>query len=167
MGKYQQDAVQLLELVGGKENIAVVSHCVTRMRFVLNDPKKADVPGIETMKVSKETITQAGQFQVIIGNTVFHTLPVGICWSVTKKMGTKLIGFDPARIKAAGHPCITVLVVTEEAEQPVQFRTGMDVSRTEYHSNDWSSFLFQKRLLLQYRSSMNPIKDKSKTFCQK
>ena len=70
MGKYQQDAAQLLELVGGKANIAAVSHCITRMRFVLNDPKKADIPGIEKMKVVKGTFTQAGQFQVIIGNTV-------------------------------------------------------------------------------------------------
>lgn len=70
MGKYQQDAAQLLQLVGGKENIAAVSHCMTRMRFVLNDPKKADVPAIEKMKVVKGTFTQAGQFQVIIGNTV-------------------------------------------------------------------------------------------------
>lgn len=70
MGKYQQNAVQLLELVGGKENIAAVSHCVTRMRFVLNDPQKADVKGIEAMKVAKGTFTQAGQFQVIIGNAV-------------------------------------------------------------------------------------------------
>ncbi len=70
MGKYQQDATQLLALVGGKGNIAAVSHCVTRMRFVLNDPAKADVPGIEKMKVVKGTFTQAGQFQVIIGNTV-------------------------------------------------------------------------------------------------
>lgn len=70
MGKYQQDAARLLELVGGKANIAAVSHCVTRMRFVLNDPAKADVPSIEAMKVVKGTFTQAGQFQVIIGNTV-------------------------------------------------------------------------------------------------
>ncbi len=70
MGKYQQDSAQLLALVGGKENIAAVSHCVTRMRFVLNDPAKADVKGIEAMKVVKGTFTQAGQFQVIIGNTV-------------------------------------------------------------------------------------------------
>lgn len=70
MGKYQQDSVQLLALVGGRENIAAVSHCVTRMRFVLNDPAKADVKGIEAMKVVKGTFTQAGQFQVIIGNTV-------------------------------------------------------------------------------------------------
>ena len=70
MGKYTQDARQLLSLVGGKENIAAVSHCVTRMRFVLTDPSKADVEAIEAMKVVKGSFTQAGQFQVIIGNTV-------------------------------------------------------------------------------------------------
>ncbi len=70
MGKYQKDAKQLLELVGGKENIAAVSHCMTRMRFVLNDPEKADVGKIEAMKVVKGSFTQSGQFQVIIGNTV-------------------------------------------------------------------------------------------------
>ena len=70
MGKYTQDARQLLDLIGGKENIAAVSHCVTRMRFVLTDPSKADVEAIEAMKVVKGSFTQAGQFQVIIGNTV-------------------------------------------------------------------------------------------------
>lgn len=70
MGKYTEDAKELLKLVGGRENIAAVSHCMTRMRFVLGDPKKADVPGIEAMKVVKGSFTQSGQFQVIIGNTV-------------------------------------------------------------------------------------------------
>lgn len=70
MGKYTQDAQQLLELVGGKSNIAAVSHCVTRMRFVLNDPDKAQVEKIEALKSVRGTFTQAGQFQVIIGNTV-------------------------------------------------------------------------------------------------
>ena len=70
MGKYAKDAKELLLLVGGKENIAAVSHCMTRMRFVLNDAEKADVKKIEEMKVVKGCFTQAGQFQVIIGNTV-------------------------------------------------------------------------------------------------
>ena len=61
---------ELLHLVGGRENIAAVSHCITRMRFVLNDPKKADIQKIEAMKVVKGSFTQAGQFQVIVGNTV-------------------------------------------------------------------------------------------------
>ncbi len=70
MGKYIEDAKELLGYVGGKENIAAVSHCMTRMRFVLNDPKKADIAKIEAMKVVKGSFTQTGQFQVIIGNTV-------------------------------------------------------------------------------------------------
>ena len=70
MGKYSEDAKELLRLVGGKSNIAAVSHCITRMRFVLQDPKKADVEKIEAMKVAKGCFTQSGQFQVIIGNTV-------------------------------------------------------------------------------------------------
>ena len=70
MGQYKEDSKELLHLVGGKENIAAVSHCMTRMRFVLVEPKKADVKAIEAMKVVKGSFTQAGQFQVIIGNTV-------------------------------------------------------------------------------------------------
>ena len=70
MGKYTEDSKKLLEYIGGKDNIGAVSHCVTRMRFVLNDPKKADIPSIEKLGSVKGTFTQAGQFQVIIGNTV-------------------------------------------------------------------------------------------------
>ena len=70
MGKFQNDAAKLLELVGGAENIAAVSHCITRMRFVLNAPDKANIPAIEELKSVKGTFTQAGQFQVIIGNEV-------------------------------------------------------------------------------------------------
>lgn len=70
MGKYTEDAKELLHFVGGKENIAAVSHCMTRMRFVLNEPKKADIGKIEAMKAVKGSFTQTGQFQVIIGNTV-------------------------------------------------------------------------------------------------
>lgn len=70
MGKYLDASKELLEYVGAKENIQAVTHCVTRMRFVLNDPSKADKDKIEKMKVVKGTFTQAGQFQVIIGNEV-------------------------------------------------------------------------------------------------
>lgn len=70
MGKYEEDAKALLRLVGGKDNIAAVSHCMTRMRFALVDEAKADVRAIEAMKAVKGGFTQSGQFQVIIGNTV-------------------------------------------------------------------------------------------------
>ena len=70
MGKYDNDVRQLLTLIGGKENIQAVSHCMTRMRFVLVDPKKADEKAIEDLPSVKGTFTQAGQYQVIIGNDV-------------------------------------------------------------------------------------------------
>ena len=70
MGKYSDDAKKLLDYVGGKQNITAVTHCMTRMRFVLADPEKADVAKIEALKSVKGTFTQAGQFQVIIGNDV-------------------------------------------------------------------------------------------------
>ena len=70
MGKYESDVKRLLELVGGKANIQAVSHCMTRMRFVLIDSKKADEKAIEDLSSVKGTFTQAGQYQVIIGNDV-------------------------------------------------------------------------------------------------
>lgn len=70
MGKFSKDAARLLELVGGKENVTAVSHCVTRMRFVLEEPSKADIAAIEKLEYTRGTFTQAGQFQVIIGNEV-------------------------------------------------------------------------------------------------
>ena len=70
MGKYEHDAREMLKLVGGRENIVAVTHCMTRMRFALADPGKADVPAIEALPVVKGSFTQAGQFQIIIGNDV-------------------------------------------------------------------------------------------------
>lgn len=70
MSKFEKDAKSLVELIGGKENIASVTHCATRMRFVLNDTDKADVEKIKAIPCVKGTFTQAGQFQVIIGPEV-------------------------------------------------------------------------------------------------
>lgn len=94
MGKFQEDAEKLLKEVGGKENIAAVTHCVTRMRFVLNDPEKADVKAIEDLDSVKGTFTNAGQFQVIIGNEVpdFYNDFVGVSGveGVSKEQGKKI-----------------------------------------------------------------------------
>lgn len=97
MADFKRDSQELLEAIGGKENIAAVSHCATRMRFVLNDPEKADVTKIEQIPAVKGTFTQAGQFQVIIGNEVatfyneFHRLSgvEGVSKDETKSAGKK------------------------------------------------------------------------------
>ena len=70
MGKFEKEAKDLLKAIGGKENVTAVTHCATRMRFVLGDEKKANFKAIEAIPVVKGTFTNAGQFQVIIGNDV-------------------------------------------------------------------------------------------------
>lgn len=70
MGKFKKDAKALLEYVGGQDNIKAVSHCVTRMRFILVDSTKADMKKIESLYSVKGIFVQSGQFQVIIGNEV-------------------------------------------------------------------------------------------------
>lgn len=111
MGKYVEDSKELLRLVGGRENISAVSHCMTRMRFVLQDPAKADVKGIEAMKVVKGSFTQSGQFQVIIGNTVsdFYN-------DFTKVAGIEGVSKDAVKQAAKQNQNIVQRIVTALAE---------------------------------------------------
>jgi trehalose PTS system EIIBC or EIIBCA component len=67
---FSQDVTRLISLVGGKDNIATVSHCLTRLRFVLKNTAQADIKGIETIPSVKGCFTNAGQFQVVIGTEV-------------------------------------------------------------------------------------------------
>ncbi len=95
MSKFTKDIHQLLDYIGGKDNIVSVSHCATRLRFVLDDPKKADIEKIESIKSVKGSFTQAGQFQVIIGNEVstFYNELVQIAdIKVATKEDTKVAG---------------------------------------------------------------------------
>lgn len=66
----QTDIDRLIEMVGGRGNIATVSHCITRLRFVLNQPANARPKEIEQLPMVKGCFTNAGQFQVVIGTNV-------------------------------------------------------------------------------------------------
>jgi len=66
----KQDIARLIELVGGGKNIASVSHCLTRLRFVLKETEKADIKALESLPMVKGCFTNAGQFQVVIGTEV-------------------------------------------------------------------------------------------------
>lgn len=67
---FSQDVTRLISLVGGKDNIATVSHCLTRLRFVLKNTAQADIKAIETIPSVKGCFTNGGQFQVVIGTEV-------------------------------------------------------------------------------------------------
>lgn len=70
MGKYQQLADQIVENVGGKENIAGLVHCITRLRFTLKDESKANDEVLKAMDGVVTVMKSDGQYQVVIGNHV-------------------------------------------------------------------------------------------------
>ncbi|MBE5997448.1 MAG: PTS beta-glucoside transporter subunit EIIBCA [Lachnospiraceae bacterium] len=67
---YVSTSKQIIEAVGGVNNIATASHCMTRLRLVLNDESKADDAKVNKIKGVKSVIKQGGQYQVVIGNEV-------------------------------------------------------------------------------------------------
>ncbi|WP_210366253.1 PTS system trehalose-specific EIIBC component [Bacillus sp. REN3] len=58
---------EIVEAVGGKENIAAATHCVTRLRFALKDEGKVDNEKLERNDLVKGSFSANGQYQVVIG----------------------------------------------------------------------------------------------------
>jgi len=67
---YVETSKKIIEAVGGEKNIASATHCMTRLRLVLNDESKADDDKVQSIKGVKSVIKQGGQYQVVIGNEV-------------------------------------------------------------------------------------------------
>ncbi|MCY8908673.1 beta-glucoside-specific PTS transporter subunit IIABC [Bacillus atrophaeus] len=67
---YHKVSKEILQLVGGEENVQSVIHCMTRLRFNLHDNAKADRSRLEQMDGVMGTNISGEQFQIIIGNNV-------------------------------------------------------------------------------------------------
>ena len=89
---YTQTARDVLQHVGGKENIAHLEHCSTRLRFTLIDQNKADVPALEKTP-GVIAVRMSGQCQVVIGNDVIE---------VYEKL-TGLLGGSPSEQSVSSH----------------------------------------------------------------
>ena len=70
MGKYKGLAEEIIKNVGGKENIASLTHCVTRLRFQLKDEAEANDEAVKNMEGIVTLMKSAGQYQIVIGNHV-------------------------------------------------------------------------------------------------
>ena len=67
---YENLAKQVLENVGGEDNVSNLTHCATRLRFNLKDSKKANTEVIKKINGVMGVVNKGGQYQVIIGNDV-------------------------------------------------------------------------------------------------
>lgn len=70
MGKYETLCNQVIEGVGGRDNVIDVSHCITRLRFRLKDEAKADTETLKATKGVIDIIQAGGQYQVVVGPQV-------------------------------------------------------------------------------------------------
>ena len=75
---YKQSAEEILNAIGGEENLDSMAHCATRLRLILNDESKVDEEALSKMDVVKGTFSTGGQYQIIIGsgtvNKVFNEM---------------------------------------------------------------------------------------------
>ena len=67
---YNQLAKEILQAVGGKNNVNEVYHCITRLRFQLKDQSKVNEKQLKDLDKVMGTNVAGNQFQVIIGNDV-------------------------------------------------------------------------------------------------
>lgn len=67
MENLKKSVEEIIQGVGGKENILAATHCVTRLRFALKDENKIDKNNLEKIDIVKGSFSINGQFQVIIG----------------------------------------------------------------------------------------------------
>ncbi|OUP87340.1 UNVERIFIED_ORG: PTS beta-glucoside transporter subunit IIABC [Lacrimispora saccharolytica] len=70
MGKYQELAADIVRNVGGRENVAGLVHCITRLRFTLKDESLANDDVLKGMSGVVTVMKSGGQYQVVIGNHV-------------------------------------------------------------------------------------------------
>lgn len=70
MSQYKHQVESIIEAIGGQENIAAATHCVTRLRFALRDEGKVNKEKLENIDLVKGSFSTNGQFQVVIGQGI-------------------------------------------------------------------------------------------------
>lgn len=67
---YAQSAVEIINLIGGSDNVINVTHCATRLRFILKEREKVNKEQLKRVEGVITVIEASGQLQVVIGNHV-------------------------------------------------------------------------------------------------
>ena len=70
MSKYKQLAADIIEKVGGEDNIAEMSHCMTRLRLSLKDDQLVNKEALEQLPEVMRVVLLGGQYQIVLGGIV-------------------------------------------------------------------------------------------------
>jgi len=69
---YERIAKEILDAVGGRENLEAAAHCSTRFRLALKDESKVNQEKLDSMDAVKGTFSTGGQFQIILGQGIVN-----------------------------------------------------------------------------------------------
>ncbi|WP_270765368.1 PTS glucose/sucrose transporter subunit IIB [Weissella confusa] len=67
---FKKPASSVVDAVGGVGNVTNLTHCMTRLRFILKDEAKASDETVKNIPGVMGLVKQGGQYQIIIGNNV-------------------------------------------------------------------------------------------------
>lgn len=94
--RYDKISQQVIELVGGKENILGIAHCATRLRLVLEDNDKVDIKSIEDVELVKGVFVAGDQLQIIFGTGIVND----ICKVVSEQVNISDMSLSDLKSKA-------------------------------------------------------------------
>ncbi|WP_366248745.1 sucrose-specific PTS transporter subunit IIBC [Terribacillus aidingensis] len=116
-------AEEVINAIGGKENISSIAHCATRLRIVVHDKERIDKENVESIDKVKGAFFNSGQYQIIFGtgtvNKIYDELQAlgidGASVQEVKQAGKKEGSAFQRAIRTFGDvfvPIIPVLVAT-------------------------------------------------------
>ena len=94
---YRKTAVEILNAVGGSENVASAAHCATRLRLVIGDDKKVDKKTLENADGVKGVFQAQGQLQIILGTGTVNKVYA----EFVAQSGTAAVSKDEAKAQGA------------------------------------------------------------------
>lgn len=117
---------EIVELVGGTENIISVTHCMTRLRFILNDKNQADTEKIKNLKEVKGAVFSTGQYQVILGENllpVYNTIMAE--YHFKEEVTGQNKSEEPMNLKRIGAAVIEFIAASVNPNIPALVAGGM------------------------------------------
>ena len=137
---FPQIAQQVIDKLGGKENIATAAHCATRLRIVLNDESKVDKEGIDNIEGVKGQFAVAGQYQIIFGSGTVNKVHA----ELTKLLGIGDVSKAEVAEAASGN---RKLIATFGERLSGYFRANHSSNRRRRFVNGYSLHAYSERFL--------------------
>ena len=129
-------AAKIVSYVGGEENIAVFTHCATRLRFNLKDLSQADIEALKKLEGVLTAQVKSGQLQVVIGakvNAVFEAVSSQIHITSGEEVVVKQTRKNPVSsvietISGIFAPCLPVLIGCGMFKAIVSLLTNLSIA---------------------------------------